>query len=322
MAGGAAITLAGRGVADVVSSLADLSKVAGRPQTGTLQVRGDMAARITEIKLLMDRNGLKLEPLVLPAYAEIRIFEPQVVDGHMVWQPVIQSSFDRTVLGVVTRTMTPPAAGAADKGSGDPKTPDGATPGARLPGASTPPEKLPPAKDPGAPSKGVPPRTVQQNPWGTPETAVARLEGGTQQIAASQQTAATQQRAAMQQTEEAREAEFFGQTSPVENAIASSLGYQIANTIPLVQPQGQPQAAIVGGAAPVVGGVPAQVGGGNQVTVNVNPPRWRRFCWPFCKSKPRIRQQAIAGPDNSFQLTPSLDTGSQDQRTLTPNSSE
>jgi hypothetical protein len=129
MACGGAIALGGRGVADVVSSLADLSKAGAKPQTGNFS-SSEMAARITEIKLLMDRNGLQLQPYTLPRFAEIHIFEPEVVDGHMVWRPIVENSFDRMILGVVSKTTVPLAAPAAQqkdsttKSKGDSSTPD------------------------------------------------------------------------------------------------------------------------------------------------------------------------------------------------------
>jgi hypothetical protein len=162
MACGAAITLGGRGVADVVTSLADLSKSAGRQQTGTMAPR-DLAARITEIKLLMDRSGLRLEPLVLPAYAEIHVYEPQVVDGHMEWRPIIEQSFSRTILGVVAKTAVPlPQANPPDKGSGTDKKP-----GSQLPGSESP------AKTPGKGSDaGKPPSPGVPLKKGTEETGL------------------------------------------------------------------------------------------------------------------------------------------------------
>ena len=83
MAYGGAITLGGRGVADVVTSVADLSKASARPQVGAI-TPDQLAARITDIKLMMDRNGLRLEPLCLPQYAEIHIYESSLVDSQMV----------------------------------------------------------------------------------------------------------------------------------------------------------------------------------------------------------------------------------------------
>lgn len=154
LACGGALTLGGRGVADVVTSLADLSKVAGKPQTGTFDST-QVAGRLSEIKLIMDRNGLRPEPLCLPNFAEIHVYESYLHEGHMEWRPIVEKSFDRTILGIVTKTTvtSPPPPPA-------PKTDNSAQPG-QNPGTVSPPSG---DKKPGAPSnQGVPPKGTQQS---------------------------------------------------------------------------------------------------------------------------------------------------------------
>jgi len=133
LACGGALTLGGRGVADVVSSLADLSKGAAKAQTASLD-SNQVAGRVSEIQLLMDRNGLRLEPLTLPAFAEIHVFEAFVIDGKMEWRPIVEKTFDRTILGIVTKTTvsSPPL-----------PTMINAQPNAPLPGATGSPNPAP-----------------------------------------------------------------------------------------------------------------------------------------------------------------------------------
>jgi hypothetical protein len=243
MACGAAITLGGRGVADVVTSVADLSKFGAKPQTGAF-ASGEMAARITEIKLLMDRNGLRLEPLNLPSYAEIHVYEPHLVDGEMQWRPVVHNVFDRTILGVVSKTVVPPPVAKSKNGGG------------QVPGQSQPPGGTPaPDKDGSKPDEGKPP---------------AKGTGGDEQ------------------------AGEFGSPTALETAITNAVGNQVIQALPQVRAQAQAQAATLG--------TPA-AGGGNNVTVNVNPPRslfgqWLPCC---CKPKPRIRQVMVAGAEESVE---------------------
>ena len=163
LAVGGAITLGGRGVADVVSSLADLSKAAAKPQLGTFD-SSQVAGRVSEIKLLMDQNGLKLEPISLPAFAEIHVFEAYLQDGHMEWRPIVEKSFDRMILGVVNKTtVTPPTSGSTTVVT---HPPGGAT--TIVPGGATPPITNPP---PGTP---IPAKTPMEpkGPPGTPEAGL------------------------------------------------------------------------------------------------------------------------------------------------------
>jgi hypothetical protein len=123
LATGGAITLGGRGVADVVTSLADLSKAApGKAQTGPFD-GNQVAARVSEIQLLMDQNNLRPEPINLKSFAEIYVYEAYVRDGQMEWRPIVEKSFDRQILGIVKTTSSP---GVQSK---DVKSPGASTPG-------------------------------------------------------------------------------------------------------------------------------------------------------------------------------------------------
>jgi hypothetical protein len=102
MAAGAAVTLAGRGVADVVTSLADLRR-AGLRQGGGVQ-GGQLVSTIHTITTVMVRDGMMRAPICLPKYAEIHIYEPVVVPEHGVeWRPIIDHQFERTILGLVSK---------------------------------------------------------------------------------------------------------------------------------------------------------------------------------------------------------------------------
>jgi hypothetical protein len=107
LATGGAITLGGRGVADVVNSLRDLSKgAAGTQQKGAFD--SQLAGQVNNIRLMMDEKGLRPQAFDLKAFAEIYVYEPHLQDGQMEWRPIpLQKNvFDRQILGIVTKTDT------------------------------------------------------------------------------------------------------------------------------------------------------------------------------------------------------------------------
>lgn len=95
LSSGITANLAASGVADVVSSVADL--------TGELQAGdGTVTATSPQVKKVVKKiEGLdaKIRPIHLPNYAEIHVFEPNVTpDGMMTWTEIVALNFDRTIL--------------------------------------------------------------------------------------------------------------------------------------------------------------------------------------------------------------------------------
>jgi hypothetical protein len=120
LATGGAITFAGRGVADVINSVGQLAKPAGPTrQSGPFDPQG-LAGQVHNIQVLMDRNGLRPEPLPLKSFAEIYVYEPYIHDGQMEWRPLPlqKSTFDRDILGIVTQSSSSPASPNPNKGDG------------------------------------------------------------------------------------------------------------------------------------------------------------------------------------------------------------
>jgi hypothetical protein len=155
MAGGAAVTLAGRGVADVVSSLADLRR-AGLRQAG--QVEGSQLEKtVHTMTMLMDEKKMGPAPLCIPRYAEIHIYEPVLTSEHTVeWRPVVNQEFERTILTVVTKV----------EATYRPRV--GATPDKPVPGKDEKKDKKPELVP--APKPGEEPPTLGGQPGSSEET--------------------------------------------------------------------------------------------------------------------------------------------------------
>lgn len=119
MAVGGAITLGGRGVADVVTSLADLRKAVGGPSPhgGAFDAQ-NFAARVTQLHLLMNKERSAPVPHIMHNYAQIAVYEPILVPGGgMEWRPILDRSYDREILGLVESVAVPPRqAGPVNQG--------------------------------------------------------------------------------------------------------------------------------------------------------------------------------------------------------------
>ncbi len=101
IAGGIGVDLAGRGVAQVIKSIADLKGLPGaRRESGVDERR--VAPLISQIRQL----NLSPQPIIMSKYAEIYIYEPTLnPDGSMSWNRVIDHTFDREILGTVSHTV-------------------------------------------------------------------------------------------------------------------------------------------------------------------------------------------------------------------------
>ena len=96
LAAGAFANLTGRGVGDVVRNVADL---AGQLQEGQRLLDAD-DTRVTQISQSIDSLGLSCQPMTIPDYAEIHVYEPSVTcDGQMVWNEIVNLNFNRDYLG-------------------------------------------------------------------------------------------------------------------------------------------------------------------------------------------------------------------------------
>lgn len=103
LAGGIATRLGGQAAADVVKSIADL---AGGLQSGEGMI--DAAdARVQSLSQKIEALPAGMQPMPIPNYAEIHVFEPKIgFDGQMEWCEIVNLSFDRTYLGMNSQTAT------------------------------------------------------------------------------------------------------------------------------------------------------------------------------------------------------------------------
>lgn len=108
LAAGVFANLAGRGVGDVIRNAADL---AGRLQAGDRMV--DAADKhVTTLIESMQRLDAMAQPMEIPDFAEIHVYEPHVTcDGRMEWCEIVNYHFNRQVLGNEHKVTTrmPPA---------------------------------------------------------------------------------------------------------------------------------------------------------------------------------------------------------------------
>jgi hypothetical protein len=276
LATGGAITLGGRGVADVVNSIADLSKAGGVPHAGPFN--SQLAGRINDIQLMMDRNGLRPEPLNLQSYAEIEVYEASLRDGQMVWQPLFdKKTFDRQILGVVTKTTPAVADGKA-------RTDDGK------------------AQDKGGTDKQDD-KSKGRDKTKNPPDSIRRSGGGMEQSGYFNQPSSAED--IISSGVATRVANRFGGAVPGVAPVYGQPQVGIPGAV-----YGQPQAGVPGTAVPAAGP-------GNNVTVNVNPEQKGWFathCWPFnkcCKPHPKHVQETVVGTEaTALSFGSALGTGS------------
>jgi hypothetical protein len=103
LAGGISTRLGGQAASDVIKSIADL---AGGLQSGEgLVDAGD--PRIQSLSQKIEELPHSFQPMPIPNYAEIHVFEPHLgPDGQMEWVEIVNLSFDRTYLGKVSKDVT------------------------------------------------------------------------------------------------------------------------------------------------------------------------------------------------------------------------
>jgi hypothetical protein len=95
LAHGIATNLAGSGVADVVSSVADL---AGELQSGELAAPD--SPKVQRVVQTMESLQAQCVPMTIPNFAEIHVYEPYLsFDGMMEWREITCLNFDRDYLG-------------------------------------------------------------------------------------------------------------------------------------------------------------------------------------------------------------------------------
>lgn len=97
MAFGAALKLGGSGAADVINSIGSLRSLggAGQPQSGVIEA-GDLLTFGYQFHQSMEANGA---PLIIPDYAEVRVYEQDLSSGVPAWVEVIDSIFSDRVFG-------------------------------------------------------------------------------------------------------------------------------------------------------------------------------------------------------------------------------
>lgn len=102
LSSGIATRLGGQAVADVLNSAANLAKAVppgGTTQAGTRQVQ-EMARALAALP-----TGC--EPMKIPAFAEIHVFEPSLLpDGRMEWSEIANLAFNRDYLGAEAAKAT------------------------------------------------------------------------------------------------------------------------------------------------------------------------------------------------------------------------
>jgi hypothetical protein len=117
LSGGIASNLALSGVADVVESVAGLS---GQLQSARSIDAEDPA--VTRVVETLQAHCIGMEPMTIPNFAEIHVYEPQVSpDGCMSWVEVTSLSFNRDYLGTkqvcIERIPTASASGSGEQQS-------------------------------------------------------------------------------------------------------------------------------------------------------------------------------------------------------------
>jgi hypothetical protein len=103
LASGTTAKLTGQGVADVVHSMADLAGVPGllgQPRPSDIFADDP---RVQKLSRSITALPLGLQPMTLPRYAEIHVFEPRLgCDGQMTWVEIANLAFDRQILGLTS----------------------------------------------------------------------------------------------------------------------------------------------------------------------------------------------------------------------------
>ncbi len=135
LSGGIAARLGGQAARDVLSGVADLAGAPGVTQTGGEFAADD--ARIQKLSETISTLPAGTSQMVIPAFAEIHVYEPSLgPDGMMTWMEIASCVFNREYLGVkaiereILPSVTPAAPGGALPGG-----PGGA--GGTLPGGTT-----------------------------------------------------------------------------------------------------------------------------------------------------------------------------------------
>jgi hypothetical protein len=261
LATGGAITLGGRGVADVVSNVADLRKAAGAARQSGPFDAGQLADRVLQIKLFMDERGLRPVPVVLPSFAEIHVYEPVLTSaGTVEWHQIVDHCFDRQILGLVSS-----AQGGRSSPPGGPSTPG------QVPNPSLTPEVPKPKQDGGKPA-------AEPKSTGSDTSQIPARQSG---VLASGDPSAVMENAIAQGVA----SRYLGTTAYLRPTLPVPQSGELAGF-----PQRQ--------AGQLVPAAPAGVG--NNVTVNVNTEKkgWLCSCWPFSKCcehrRPRITQDVVA----------------------------
>ena len=113
LASGITANLAASGVANVIRSIASLPKTGvAAPAAPPSRAPEQLPAGATEALDILAK--LDLKPITLNGYAEISVFEAYISpEGTMEWRPLAgleRMSFDRHVLGAITRSNCPAAA--------------------------------------------------------------------------------------------------------------------------------------------------------------------------------------------------------------------
>lgn len=99
LASGITANLAASGVSDVISNLADLS---GKLQSGeTVEAGSPQVVSLTKSMASLESKGLSHEPMCIPNFAEIHVYEPTLTfDCQMEWREIVCLNFTREYLGV------------------------------------------------------------------------------------------------------------------------------------------------------------------------------------------------------------------------------
>jgi hypothetical protein len=164
LATGIAANLTARGVGDVIRSLVS-AQTAGAQATGTKGGGGGAGfgpgdtPPANAIRAIENLQSLNLQPVCLPNYAEIHIYEAYLTpDGMMDWRPIAEHTFGRDILGVVNDRMMPgviamPQAPPSTQAPQAPQAPpaqggSGSGFGAGTPEPSVPNMEMPQAFDP------------------------------------------------------------------------------------------------------------------------------------------------------------------------------
>jgi len=173
LATGIAANLTGRGVANVVSSIADLQKKLGGGVAGSGSAPAMSVSEANQvIKTVRELNPVRLEPL--QGYAQISVWEPILgPDGQMEWREITNQSFARELIGGLREETTTttnlkgasaPPGGVPNAASAQAVAPAGDTApsrpieppqgGGQLPQPNLPAPNIPPPGRPGGAASG------------------------------------------------------------------------------------------------------------------------------------------------------------------------